>query len=155
MNKINSAALPKPLVRLATGDGSAEAEAATQALLNYFSAHVGLDPSRVAHCLHEPFMFISASQAISFDTRAGAEPWLKQRFESLKDRSYGHSEWPHLQAKVLSAGVVMVTTLIVRFRIDGNEMERTGATYLLRNASDGWQVAVLVAHNPGSLDTLA
>jgi hypothetical protein len=47
--------------------------------------------------------------------------------------------------------VAVASGLYVRYKADGQELERIGATYVVHKARDGWKIAVLVAHDPGSV----
>jgi ketosteroid isomerase-like protein len=39
----------------------------------------------------------------------------------------------------------------VRYKADGQELDRIGATGVLRKTNDGWKIAVLVGHDPSSV----
>ena len=49
------------------------------------------------------------------------------------------------------AGVAVVSTRTVRYKADGQELERIGFTYLLRKTNEGWKIAVLVGHDPANV----
>ncbi len=131
--------------------GEEDKAAAAQALVDYFTAYISLDPKRVAPYYHEPFMLVSAGRASSFATHADLEAWLQPALAALKERGYARSEWPQLHVNLLSSGVAIASALVVRYKTDGQEMERFGVTYLLRKTSDGWKVAVLAAHDPSKV----
>ena len=38
----------------------------------------------------------------------------------------------------------------VRYKADGQELERNGATYVLHKTGDGWKI-VVVGHDPGGV----
>jgi len=39
----------------------------------------------------------------------------------------------------------------IRHKIDGQELERVAATYVLRRTNDGWKIAVLTVHDPSNV----
>jgi hypothetical protein len=47
----------------------------------------------------------------------------------------------------LSATATLVTGVAVRYKLDGQELERAGVTYVLHKADTGWKIAVLIAHD--------
>lgn len=110
---------------------------ATQALSDYLNGFVSLDTEHVVPLVHQPFMFISSGRTGVLSTHADIESWLKPVFADLKQRGYGRSEWPQLQVKLLTKDISIASALIVRYKTDGTEMERFGATYLLRKTPEG------------------
>ena len=138
-------------VQVVWADAAEDKAAATRALTDYVAAFGSLDTQRVLPYYHEPLMFVTAARAGALTTRAEIEAWLKQVFARLKERGYARSEYSQLHVKPLSAGVAMVSTQTVRYKADGQELEKLGFTYVLRKTSDGWKVAVLVGHDPDSV----
>jgi ketosteroid isomerase-like protein len=136
-------------VQAATGDE--ERVAALQALTGYLAANVALDPKQVVSYYHELFMLVSTGRTTSFATREDLERWVESNQASLRARGYGRGEWPQLQMSLLSSGTAIASVLIVRYKTDGQELERFGATYVLRKVGNGWKVAVLVAHDPSTV----
>jgi hypothetical protein len=67
--------------------------------------------------------------------------------ESLRSRGYGRSELSIRQFKSLSAATILVTGIALRFKIDGQPLERVGVTYLLQKVDQHWKIAVLVTHD--------
>ena len=131
--------------------GDDEKALATQALSDYLNGFVSLDAQRVGGLGHEPFMFISSGRTSMLSTHADIESWIKPIFADLKQRGYGRSEWPQLQVKLLTKDIAVASALIVRYKTDGAEMERFGATYLLRKTADGWRIAVFARHDASSV----
>jgi ketosteroid isomerase-like protein len=128
--------------------GADEKAAAIQAFKDYVAAVGTLDAQRVAPYYHEPLMFVTSARAGALATRAEIEAWLKPVFTRLRERGYARSDWSEFQAKLLSNGVAVVSTQTVRYKTDGQQLEKVGFTYVLRKTNDGWKVAVLVGHDP-------
>jgi hypothetical protein len=42
----------------------------------------------------------------------------------------------------------LATGVALRYKTDGQELERVGVTYLLYKAESGWKIAVVVLHDP-------
>jgi uncharacterized NTF2-like protein DUF6841 len=67
--------------------------------------------------------------------------------EGLRARGYGRSELSVRSVKSLSATATLVTGVAVRYKADGQELERVGVTYVLHKADDRWKIAVLIVHD--------
>ena len=73
--------------------------------------------------------------------------------KGLAARSYGRSEWTRLGLKQLGASVAVLSAGVVRYRTDGAELERFGATYTMRKTDAGWKIVMLTVHDAdGVLD---
>jgi len=125
--------------------------AATNALLDYINAFMTLDAKHTASYFDEPFMRVSATTSVSLATRADVESWLNPFLAKLKERGYARSDLPQLQIKLVSNGVAIASAMFIRYKTDGAELERLGATYVLRKTGDGWKIAVIVLHEPSNV----
>ena len=68
--------------------------------------------------------------------------------EGLRARGYGRSELGMLHVKQLSATAALASGVAVRYRADGQELERVGVSYVLHKADDDrWKIAVTVVHD--------
>ena len=56
-----------------------------------------------------------------------------------------------LHVKRLSVTTALASGIAVRYKTDGQELERVGVTYLLQKADDGWKIAALIAHDADSV----
>ena len=132
-----------------------EKSVVARTLNDYVAALSSLDPQRLLPYYHEPLMIVTAARTLVLTTRTDVEVWLKPFIQRLKDQGWDtRSEWAQLHVKQLSAGVAVASALILRHKADGQLLERVGVTYVLRKTSDGWKIAVLVAHDPGSVMSL-
>ena len=52
-----------------------------------------------------------------------------------------------LQVKRLSVTTTLAGGIAVRYKADGQELDRAGVTYLLHKADSGWKIAVTVVHD--------
>ena len=131
-----------------------EEQAATKALNDYLAAVSSLDAGRAAQYFHEPFMLVNAASTGLYQSRAEVEAWLKPGYVTLKERGFARSEWARLRVKSLGSGVAIASALAVRYKADGQELQRLGVTYLLRKTADGWKLAVFTVHDPAALLSL-
>ncbi len=119
----------------------------TQTLNDYASAFSTFDVQSTVRYYHEPIVFITEKGMVVKATRAEAESRLTPLWESLKARGYARSKYAGLRVKQLSDGIALASGVAVRNTADGKELNRIGATYVLRKTSEGWKLAVLVTHD--------
>jgi len=67
--------------------------------------------------------------------------------EGLRNRDFGRSELSVGHVKSLSASATLVTGVAIRYKRNGQELERAGVTYVLHKAETGWKIAVLILHD--------
>jgi len=68
--------------------------------------------------------------------------------EGLRTREFGRSELSVGSVNSLSASATLVTGVAIRYKRNGQELERAGVTYVLHKAEAGWKIAVIVMHDP-------
>ena len=69
--------------------------------------------------------------------------------QNLRARGYGRSELDQRKVKLLSAKSALASGIAVRYKSDGQELERVGITYILHKTDDSWKFAVMVLHDAG------
>jgi hypothetical protein len=55
------------------------------------------------------------------------------------------------QVKLLGPTTAIVSGAAIRYKDNGSELERMGATYLLRLTKTGWKIVVLTAYPPDAI----
>ena len=53
------------------------------------------------------------------------------------------TEWAESHVKQLSDNLIVAGVVVVRYKADGQEVERVGWTYLLQKTSGGWKIGSL------------
>lgn len=128
-----------------------ERAAATEAVLAYFGAFVAAvkagDAAGVSQHLTEPCVLIDASSTTVFSTRAEYEAWLKPGLIALRAWGYDRAAWPQLDLKLLNKELAIASALIVRYKADGTEFDRVGATYFVRKVDGRWRIASFTTHD--------
>ncbi len=117
---------------------------------DYYRAFSTLDVQAILPYFHEPSTLISSRGVIAAPTFAAVAAALKPTLEGLRAREFGRSELSVGSAKHLSArrrDAVDFTGDAVRYKRDGQELERVGITYVLHKAETGWKIAVIVLHD--------
>ena len=68
--------------------------------------------------------------------------------EGLRAKGYGRSELELGYIKSLSSSAALIGGIAVRYRTDGQELERVGITYVLNRTVSGWKFATVILHDP-------
>ncbi len=134
----------KHLIEAAGEDDKA---AVTRVLADYYSAVSTLDVQAILPYYHEPSLLISPLGVAATPTHAALAATLTPAMEGLRARGYARSELTMLHVKRLSATTTLASGIAVRYKADGQELERVGATYVLHKADSRWKIAVLVVHD--------
>jgi len=125
--------------------------AATRVLADYYSAFSTLEVQAVLPYFHEPCLIISPQSVFAAPTRAVLATAFTLAMEGLRARGYGRSELSMRYIKPLSATAALFTGVALRYKLDGQELERAGVTYVLHKADTGWKIAVLIVHDAGEV----
>lgn len=116
-------------------------------LTDYYSDFSTLDVQRFLSYFHEPAFLMSPQGVSVVQTQAELSAVFTPAIESLRQRGYARSELSNLRLKRLSATIILASGVAVRHRVDGQELDRVGVTYLLRKADNRWKIAALVIHD--------
>src|SRR5262249_48898839 len=65
----------------------------------------------------------------------------------LRARGFGRSELSVRQTQMLSETASLVTGVAIRYKTNGQELERVGVTYVMHKNDTGWKIAVVVLHD--------
>ena len=68
--------------------------------------------------------------------------------EGLRTREFGRSELSVGSVNSLSTSATLVTGVAIRYKRNGEELERSGVTYVVHKGEAGWKIAVIVMHDP-------
>jgi|SRR6266852_3888285 len=124
----------------------------TQALNDYASAFHTFDTQRTLNHYHEPLMLVAGPAVRLMATRADTEAWMKAFWARLKERGFARgSEFSPLHVKQVSPTVAVASAQFVRYKADGQELERNGVTYVLHKTGDAWKIVVVMGHAPGNI----
>jgi ketosteroid isomerase-like protein len=124
----------------------------TKVLHAYYTAFSSLDADAVAPFFHLPCIFISPLGVDAAPTQNDVKDVFRIIAEGLGQRAYKRSELTALQVKRMSDSAALATGVAVRYKVDGDELERVGVTYLLHKTDERWTIAVTVVHDAGAMD---
>ena len=121
--------------------------AVTIFLTDYYRDFSSLSVQAILPYFHEPCLIIGPQGVLAAPTRSVLPSAFTPVLESFRSRGYGRSELRIRQFKPLSPATILVTGIALRFKVDGQALERVGLTYLLQKADRQWKIAVLVTHD--------
>jgi len=125
-------------------------EAAVNRMLDeYYAAFSTLNIQVILPYFHQPALLIGPPGVIALPTPAAVLPIFTPVMQNLRTRGYGRSELDQRKVKLLSAKSALATGIAVRYKSDGQELERVGVTYMLHKTDDTWKFAVMVLHDAG------
>jgi ketosteroid isomerase-like protein len=116
-------------------------------LADYYAAFSTLDIQAVLPYFHEPSMLIGPQGIGAAPTYAVLTTAFTPAMEGLRARGFGRSELSVRNVQSLSATTTLVTGVAVRYKADGQELERVGVTYVLQKVDTHWKIAVLIVHD--------
>ena len=130
----------------------AEQEATiVQVLTDYVNDFNRFDSKAIVPYFHQPCMMITRQGLFMLASSMEIEGLLESMQENMKARGYARSAWAHQHVKLLNDSTAVASNVGVRYKMDGTELERIGATYTLRKTDDGWKIAVLIGHAPDTI----
>lgn len=119
-----------------------------QFLEAYYRAFSTLDLDVIVPYFHEPFLFIGPAGVFVVPDGAALADAFAPAIDDLRSKGYGRSELNLEQLNMLSAATALARGVALRYKRDGQELERAGVTYLLQKSGEEWKIAVLVLHDP-------
>jgi hypothetical protein len=128
-------------------DAALNDDAALRMLAGYYSAFSTLEVQAVLPYFHEPSLLISPQGVIAAPTFAALATVFTPTMEGLRTREFGRSELSVGYVKSLSASAILVTGVAIRYKRNGEELERVGVTYVLHKGEAGWKIAVIILHD--------
>jgi ketosteroid isomerase-like protein len=124
-----------------------EAGAVAQFLTEYYRAFSTLDVDAILPYFHEPSLLIGPQGVFDAATRPELAGLFTMTMEGLRARGYGRSELSLQQLQILSATAAHARGVALRYKTDGQELDRAGVTYVLHKSEAGWKIAVVVLHD--------
>ncbi len=122
--------------------------------MEYGAAVGSFDAQRLLPYYHQPLTIVTAARTVVLTDPGQIQGFMNPFWDRLKQRGWsGKAESPQIHVRPLGPGVALASVLVVRYRSDGQELERGGFTYVLRKAGDQWKIAVLVGHDVAGVKT--
>ena len=123
---------------------SDEKDAIHQVVRGYFDAFAR-DPAAAAAFYGEPTVIVLPNEVLALATRSDVEGFLAKLLESLKPLGYSRTKLDAPRVKILNATTALYSTVAIRMKTDGVELQRAGFTYLLHKGGGGWKIHEVIA----------
>src|SRR4051794_21827986 len=124
-----------------------EGEAPTKVLNEYYAAFSTLIVPAILPYFHEPSAVIGPAGVYTLPNHDALAEAFTPVMEGLRCRGFGRSELNVEKVLELSPTAALIGGVALRYKVDGQELERVGVTYVLHK-SVTWKIAVLVIHDP-------
>ena len=122
-----------------------------QLFIDYFRDFSNLDLNAIVSYFHLPCVFIVPNDVLVFSTAAEVEGFWAPRFADMKTSGFDHTERHEASIQVLNYHTAMASSLAVRFKKDGSELERRGAAFAVRKTDEGWKIVTVIHHSPDNV----
>ena len=122
-----------------------------QVFVDYFRDFSNLDLKAIVSYFHLPCTFIVPQEVFVFPSASEVEGFWGPRFADLKAQRCGHTERAAGNVRALNDDTAIASSLAVRYSEDGVELERRGATFILRKNGGEWKIVSLVHHSPDNV----
>ena len=119
----------------------------TRVLTDYYRAFSTLDVQAILPYCLEPALVVSPQGAAAMPTHAALVAAIAPGMEAFRARGYARSELTMLHVKRLSASTALAAGVAVRYKTDGQELDRAGVVYLLQKVDASWKITVIVVHD--------
>ena len=122
--------------------------AVDRALHAYAAAFARGDAAAAARWCHVPLMWVTSDGVSLAASAEEVERRYAAALDALRQRGFSHTEYKELWAGMLGPSLAVASGWAVRYAGGDTEVERIGATYLLRKVEGEWRIVVLAAHPP-------
>ena len=122
-----------------------------QVFVDYFRDFSNLDLKAIVSYFHLPCTFIVPQEVFVFPSASEVEGFWGPRFADLKAQRFGHTERAAGNVRAVNDATAIASSSAVRYSEDGVELERRGATFILRKNGGEWKIVSLVHHSPDNV----
>jgi hypothetical protein len=119
-----------------------------QVIADYYRDFSTLNVQAILPYFHQPSLLVGPQGVIPILDRAALIAVFGPVMEGLRTKGYGRSELEPGYVKSLSPSSTLVGGVAVRYKTDGQPLERVGVTYVLHKTESGWRFATVILHDP-------
>jgi hypothetical protein len=125
-------------------------EAVNQVIADYYRDFSTLNIQAILPYFNEPSLLVGPQGVIPIPDSAALAAVFGPVMEGLRAKGYGRSEFEPGYVKSLSSSAALIGGVAMRYKADGQELERAGITYVLHKTECGWKFATLILHDPNT-----
>jgi hypothetical protein len=119
-----------------------------QVIADYYRDFSTLNIQAILRYFNEPSLLVGPQGVVSIPNHAALVGVFGPVMEGLRAKGYGRSELEKSYVKPLSSSIAIVGGVAVRYKTDGQQLERVGVTYVLHKTESGWKFATVILHDP-------
>ena len=105
----------------------------------------------IANYYNEPAMILNQNRVAVLESNSQVEEYFSPMVAAFKAQGFDHMKPVESYTQDLSEDTALVSSLVVRYKEDGSELNRASARYVLYKNSQGWKIASFVI---GDLDSV-
>jgi ketosteroid isomerase-like protein len=124
-----------------------DSAALTQVLNDYYRTFSTLNLEAIYSYFHTPALIVGPVGVFAIAKPEDLATIFGPTMQDLRARGYGRSEYEARRIEQLSATAAIASGVAVRYKSDGQEMERAGLTYLLHKSDGRWKLAMMTLHD--------
>jgi len=125
-------------------------ETVNQVIADYYRDFSTLNVRAILPYFNEPSLLVGPQGVIPLLDRAALVAVFGPVMEGLRAKGYGRSELELGYVKSLSSSAALIGGTAVRYKTDGQQLERVGITYVLHKTESGWKFATVILHDPNT-----
>jgi NTF2-like protein (DUF6841) len=122
-------------------------EAVNQVIADYYRDFSTLNVQAILKYFNEPSLLVGPQGVMPIPDRATLVSVFGPVMEGLRAKGYGRSELELGYVKPLSSSAALIGGVAVRYKTDGQQLERVGVTYVLHKTESGWKFATVILHD--------
>lgn len=125
-------------------------EAVNQVIADYYRDFSTLNVQAIVPYFNEPSLLVGPQGVIPIPDPAALVGVFGPVMEGLRAKGYGRSELELGYVKSLSLSAALIGGVAVRYKVDGQQLDRVGVTYVLHKTEGGWKFATVILHDPNT-----
>jgi hypothetical protein len=123
-------------------------ETVNQVIADYYRDFSTLNIQAILWYFNEPSLLVGPQGVLPIPNHAALVAVFGPVMEGLRAKGYGRSELEQSYVKSLSSSIALVGGVAVRYKTNGQQLERVGVTYVLHKTESGWKFATVILHDP-------
>jgi NTF2-like protein (DUF6841) len=127
-------------------------EAVNQLIADYYRDFSTLNVQAILPYFNEPSLLVGPQGVTSIPDRATLSALFGPVMEGLRAKGYGRSEFEPGYVKSLGSSTAVIDGVAVRYKTNGQQLERVGITYVLHKMGNGWKFATIIVHDPNTAE---
>lgn len=105
-----------------------------------------LDLARFRRCYRLPSLAVTPQGVTALNTEADFMAFFGTLTAGLQSRGFARSQVLEQYIRLQAETIAFASLLWVRYKADGAELERLGASYTLVKTAGDWKIVMLTAH---------